>query len=594
MTRYPWWKYLIILAVVLPSLFYALPNFYGWHSAVEVRAPAGTLLPPVATMRGWLQAANVPVTRVNSDGTGSTFFFPNNDAQGLAETLLQSKLPGNAQVILSQMSAEPDWLSSLGGKPVNLGLDLRGGVYLLLRVDTDAVIKHALEQDSGSLRTFLRHQNLQYLAVNVTGPQNLAVEMENAAVAAQAQKVIAGHYPDYAITLQPNAVLDVSLTPDAARKMKDDALQQAIVVIRNRIDELGVSEPVIQRQGAAHIAVQLPGVQDTQRAKSIIGSTAQLEFKMVDEQANMAAALKGNLPPGTALFYGAHGAPYVLYTNTVLTGLYLSNASAGVDNSSGQAIVNVSFNNAGTRIFGDLTTKNVGKRMAILLDNKVVTAPVIREAITGGRAQITGFSGLKDASNAAIELRAGALPAPVHISEERTVGPTLGQDSIHDGVMAVVFGMLFVVFFMTFYYRAFGLIADLAILVNVLAILAVLSIMGGTLTLPGIAGIVLKIGLAVDANVLVFERIREELRHGMSTRAAIDAGFKKAFATIVDSNVTVLIAALVLFQFGTGAIKGFALVLTIGVITSMFTATMMSRGIIELALGKRRVQKLYI
>ncbi|MDA8246484.1 MULTISPECIES: protein translocase subunit SecD [Acidithiobacillus] len=594
MTRYPWWKYLIILAVVLPSLFYALPNFYGWHSAVEVRAPAGTLLPPVATMRGWLQAANVPVTRVNSDGTGSTFFFPNNDAQGLAETLLQSKLPGNAQVILSQMSAEPDWLSSLGGKPVNLGLDLRGGVYLLLRVDTDAVIKHALEQDSGSLRTFLRHQNLQYLAVNVTGPQNLAIEMENAAVAAQAQKVIAGHYPDYAITLQPNAVLDVSLTPDAARKMKDDALQQAIVVIRNRIDELGVSEPVIQRQGAAHIAVQLPGVQDTQRAKSIIGSTAQLEFKMVDEQANMAAALKGDLPPGTALFYGAHGAPYVLYTNTVLTGRYLSNASAGVDNSSGQAIVNVSFNNAGTRIFGDLTTKNVGKRMAILLDNKVVTAPVIREAITGGRAQITGFSGLKDASNAAIELRAGALPAPVHISEERTVGPTLGQDSIHDGVMAVVFGMLFVVLFMTFYYRAFGLIADLAILVNVLAILAVLSIMGGTLTLPGIAGIVLKIGLAVDANVLVFERIREELRHGMSTRAAIDAGFKKAFATIVDSNVTVLIAALVLFQFGTGAIKGFALVLTIGVITSMFTATMMSRGIIELALGKRRVQKLYI
>ncbi len=444
------------------------------------------------------------------------------------------------------------------------------------------------------MRTFLRHQNLQYLAVNVTGPQNLAIEMENAAVAAQAQKAIAGHYPDYAITLQPNAVLDVSLTPDAARKMKDDALQQAIVVIRNRIDELGVSEPVIQRQGAEHIAVQLPGVQDTQRAKSIIGSTAQLEFKMVDDQANMAAALKGDLPPGTALFYGVHGAPYVLYTDTVLTGRYLSNASAGVDNNSGQSIVNVSFNNEGTRIFGDLTTKNVGKRMAILLDNKVVTAPVIREAITGGRAQITGFSGLKDASNAAIELRAGALPAPVHISEERTVGPTLGQDSIHDGVMAVVFGMLFVVLFMTLYYRAFGLIADLAILVNVLAILAVLSIMGGTLTLPGIAGIVLKIGLAVDANVLVFERIREELRLGMSTRAAIDAGFKKAFATIVDSNITVLIAALVLFQFGTGAIKGFALVLTIGVITSMFTATMMSRGIIELALGKRRVQKLYI
>ena len=594
MNRYPWWKYLIILAVVLPSLLYALPNFYGWYAAVEVRAPVGTLLPPVASMQDWLQAARIPVTRVVSDAAGNTFFFPNDNAQGLAETLLQNKLPASAQVVLSQMSAEPDWLSSLGGRPVNLGLDLRGGVYLLLRVDTDAVIKHALEQDSGSLRTFLRHQDLQYLAVNTIGPQRLAIEMKNATLAARAQKAVAEHYPDYAVTLQPNAVLDVTLTPDAAKRMKSDALQQAIVVIRNRIDELGVSEPVIQRQGAEHIAVQLPGVQDTQRAKSIIGSTAQLEFKMVDGQANMASALKGDLPPGTALFYGAHGTPYVLYTGTVLTGRYLSNASAGVDNESGQSIVNVSFNNEGTRIFGDLTTKNVGKRMAILLDGKVVTAPVIREAITGGRAQITGFSNLKEASNAAIELRAGALPAPVHIAEERTVGPTLGQDSIHDGVMAVIFGMLFVVLFMTFYYRAFGLIADLAILVNILAILAVLSLMGGTLTLPGIAGIVLKIGLAVDANVLVFERIREELRHGMSTRAAIDTGFKKAFATIVDSNITVLIAALVLFQFGTGAIKGFALVLTIGVITSMFTATMMSRGIIELALGKRRVQKLYI
>jgi preprotein translocase subunit SecD len=314
----------------------------------------------------------------------------------------------------------------------------------------------------------------------------------------------------------------------------------------------------------------------------------------VAERVDMAAALKGQIPPGDALYYGVDGTPYVLHKETVLTGRYLNGASAGIDNNTGQAIVNISFDSVGTRIFGDLTSKHVGQRMAILLDNKVVTAPVIREAITGGRAQIDGFSSLKDASNVAIELRAGALPAPVHVSEERTVGPTLGQDSIHDGVMAVIFGMLFVVLFMTFYYRAFGLIADLAILVNVLFILAVLSLMGGTLTLPGIAGIVLKIGLAVDANVLVFERIREELRRGMSPRASIDAGFKRAFATIVDSNITVLIAALTLFQFGTGAIKGFALVLTIGVLVSMFTATLMSRGIVEFALGRRRVQKLWI
>ncbi len=594
MTRYPFWKYLIILAVVLPSLLYALPNLYGWHAAVQVRAPVGTILPPVATMEQWLQSAGIGVTRVKSDVQGSTFFFPNENAQGQAETLLQGKLPANAQVILSQVSAQPDWLAAIGGKPVNLGLDLRGGVYLLLRVDTGAVIKHAMERDSNDLRTFLRHENLQYLAINQTGPQVLTVEMENAGVATQAQAAITRHFPDLAVKVDHGAVLDVSLQPEAITRMTDEALQQAIVVIRNRIDQLGVSEPVIQRQGQDHIAVQLPGVQDTQRAKSIIGSTAQLEFKMVDEQHNLAAALKGDVPPGDAIYYGSNGTPYLLGKQTVLTGRYLSNASGGIDNNTGQSVVDVSFDSEGTRIFGELTSQHVGQRMAILLDDKVVTAPVIREAITGGRAQIDGFANLKEASNVAIELRAGALPAPVNVSEERTVGPTLGQDSIHDGVMAVVFGMAFVVLFMTFYYRAFGLIADLAIFVNILAILAVLSIMGGTLTLPGIAGIVLKIGLAVDANVLVFERIREELRLGMSPRAAIDAGFKKAFATIVDSNVTVLIASLVLFQFGTGAIKGFALVLTIGVLTSMFTATMMSHGIIELLLGKRRVQKLYL
>lgn len=594
MTRYPFWKYFIILAVVLPSLLYALPNLYGWHAAVQVRAPVGTILPPVATMEQWLQSAGISVTRVKSDAQGSTFFFPNENAQGQAEILLQGKLPANAQVILSQIPAQPDWLAAIGGKPVNLGLDLRGGVYLLLRVDTGAVIKHAVERDSNDLRTFLRHENLQYLAINQTGPQTLAVEMENVGVATQAQAAIAGHFPDLAVKMDHGAVLDVSLQPEAITRMTDEALQQAIVVIRNRIDQLGVSEPVIQRQGEEHIAVQLPGVQDTQRAKSIIGSTAQLEFKMVDEQHNLAAALKGDVPPGDAIYYGSNGTPYLLGKQTVLTGRYLSNASGGIDNNTGQSVVDVSFDSEGTRIFGELTSQHVGQRMAILLDNKVVTAPVIREAITGGRAQIDGFANLKEASNVAIELRAGALPAPVNVSEERTVGPTLGQDSIHDGVMAVIFGMAFVVLFMTFYYRAFGLIADLAIFVNILAILAVLSIMGGTLTLPGIAGIVLKIGLAVDANVLVFERIREELRLGMSPRAAIDAGFKKAFATIVDSNVTVLIAALVLFQFGTGAIKGFALVLTIGVLTSMFTATMMSHGIIELLLGKRRVRKLYL
>ncbi|MCE5359981.1 protein translocase subunit SecD [Candidatus Igneacidithiobacillus taiwanensis] len=594
MTRYPWWKYLVILAVVIPAVFYALPNFFGWHAAIDVRAPVGTQLPPVSTLVGWLQQSKIPVSRYESNSQGTTFFFPNDNAQGLAETLLQSRLPSNAQVILSQKSAEPRWMSELGGRPVNLGLDLRGGVYLLLRVDTSVLIHHHLEEYQNGIRTLLRHHDLQYLKVEMTGAQQIGVEMAQPGLVAAAVQAINNAYPELQASDKGNGQIAVVMPPATVQKQTDDALQQAIVVIRNRIDELGVAEPQIQRQGKDHIAVQLPGVQDTQRAKAIIGSTAQLEFKMVANENALAAALKGQVPEGDALYYGANGQPYLLHKETVLTGRYLNGATAGVDNNTGESIVNISFDSVGTRIFGDLTSKNVGKRMAILLDNKVVTAPVIQEAITGGRAQINGFSSLKDASNVAIELRAGALPAPVHVSEERTVGPTLGQDSIHDGVMAVIFGMIFVVAFMTLYYRLFGLIADLAILVNILAILAVLSIMGGTLTLPGIAGIVLKIGLAVDANVLVFERIREELRRGMSPRAAIDTGFKKAFATIVDSNITVLIAALTLFQFGTGAIKGFALVLTIGVLVSMFTATMMSRGIVELVLGKRRIAKLWI
>lgn len=594
MTRYPWWKYLIILAVVLPAIFYAVPNFYGWRAAIEVRAPIGTQLPPAATMRDWLNQAKIPVTRQETDSQGTTFYFPNDDAQGLAETLLQNRLPTNAQVVLSQQSAQPAWMADLGGRPVNLGLDLRGGVYLLLRVDTQALIHHHLEEYQNGIRNLLRHHDLQYLKVEITGPDQLGVEMAQDDLVGKAVQAISSQYPDLVATDKGQGQILVNMPAATVQKQSDDALQQAIVVIRNRIDELGVAEPQIQRQGKEHIAVQLPGVQDTQRAKAIIGSTAQLEFKMVANESDLAAALKGQVPPGDALYYGTDGQPYLLEKETVLTGRYLNGATAGVDNNTGQSIVNISFDSVGSTIFGNLTSKNVGKRMAILLDNKVVTAPVIQEAITGGRAQINGFSGLKDASNVAIELRAGALPAPVHISEERTVGPTLGQDSIHDGIMAVIFGMIFVVGFMTLYYRLFGLIADLAILVNILAILAVLSIMGGTLTLPGIAGIVLKIGLAVDANVLVFERIREELRRGMSPRASIDTGFKRAFATIVDSNITVLIAALTLFQFGTGAIKGFALVLTIGVLVSMFTATMMSRGIVELALGKRRIAKLWI
>ncbi|MEW5791966.1 MAG: protein translocase subunit SecD [Pseudomonadota bacterium] len=597
MNRYPLWKYLLILAVLIPSFLYALPNVYGTDPAVEIKAPLGTAAPSPVQIESLLQQARIPYLQVRQADGEIRARFRDAESQARAQALLRQRLPAQTEVALASLSAAPGWLQALGAKPMNLGLDLRGGVYLLLQVQTEVAINRAVDRYVDELRVFMREKGIQYLRVEREGAQALRIKLSDQAALDAAGREFGERYPELALLPErtPDGLfLRVTLTDAEKERLRKFAVEQGIITIRNRIDQLGVSEPVIQRQGIDRIAVQLPGVQDTARAKQIIGSTAQLEFKMVDEEHDVAAAVGGSVPAGDALYYGRDGQPYLLKTHTVLTGEFISDAGSGIDQQTGQAIVNVSFDGRGTRIFSRLTTENVGKRMAILLDDKVITAPVINEPITGGRAQINGFADTQEAHSVAIMLRAGALPAPVAVVEERSVGPSLGQDSIEQGINSIIIGMLVVLVFMTFYYRLFGLVANLALALNVVLIIAALSLLGATLTLPGMAGIVLTVGMAVDANVLIYERIREELRNGMSPRAAVDAGFERAMSTIIDSNITTLIAGLVLFQFGTGPVRGFAVVLSIGILTSMFTAVMVSRAVIQLVMGRRRLQKLYI
>lgn len=597
MNRYPLWKYLLVLAVLIPSFLYALPNVYGTDPALEIKAPMGTAAPSPVQIESLLQQARIPYLQVRQADGEIRVRFRDAESQARAQALLRQRLPVQTEVALASLSAAPGWLQALGAKPMNLGLDLRGGVYLLLQVQTEVAINRAVDRYVDELRVFMREKGIQYLRVEREGAQALRIKLSDQAALDAAGREFGERYPELALLPErtPDGLfLRVTLTDAEKERLRKFAVEQGIITIRNRIDQLGVSEPVIQRQGTDRIAVQLPGVQDTARAKQIIGSTAQLEFKMVDEEHDVAAALGGSVPAGDALYYGRDGQPYLLKTHTVLTGEFISDAGSGIDQQTGQAIVNVSFDGRGTRIFSRLTTENVGKRMAILLDDKVITAPVINEPITGGRAQINGFADTQEAHSVAIMLRAGALPAPVTVVEERSVGPSLGQDSIEQGINSIIIGMLVVLVFMTFYYRLFGLVANLALALNVVLIIAALSLLGATLTLPGMAGIVLTVGMAVDANVLIYERIREELRNGMSPRAAVDAGFERAMTTIIDSNITTLIAGLVLFQFGTGPVRGFAVVLSIGILTSMFTAVMVSRAVIQLMMGRRRLQKLYI
>ena len=599
MNRYPLWKYIVIAAALLLGFLYTLPNFYGNEPAVQISADKSSVKIEPATVQrveGILNLGKIAYRSVKLEGKNVTVRFSDEDTQTKGSTTLREQLGDDYVVAQNLLPRSPAWLTSIGALPMYLGLDLRGGVHFLLQLDTKAAFSKAMERHASDVRSVLREKKVQYSSVSRQGG-DVRITFPDTAARDQGKEVIASREPDLLLKEVQNGnepSLMASLRPEALTQRQELDVKQNLTTLRKRVNELGVAEPIIQQQGTDRIVVQLPGIQDTARAKQILGRTATLEIRMADfTDADVAAALQGQGPLGAKLFTERDGARVLVRNNVVLTGESITDASPGFDEH-GMPSVHITLDNRGARIFQQLTRENVGKRMAILLIEKgqeeVVTAPVIQTEIAGGRVQITGRFSTDEANNVALLLRSGALAAPMEIIEERTVGPSLGADNIARGFNSTMIGFALIVTLMILYYRVFGLIAGFALGVNVLLLVAILSLMQATLTLPGIAGIALTVGMAIDANVLIFERIREELRNGNSPQAAIHAGFDRAWDTIFDSNITTLIAGFFLFWLGSGPVRGFAVTLCIGILTSMFSAVTVSRGVINLTYG--RVKKL--
>jgi len=601
MNRYPMWKNIFIAIVILIGFIYTIPNFFGESPAVQITpAKSSTKLDP--TLLGQVEEIfkkeNIPFEGIYLDARGVKARFKNTDTQIKAKDILQANLGNDYTVALNLLSRSPDWLRSLGAKPMYLGLDLRGGVHFLLQVDMKAALDKAAERFIGDFRTALRKERISYAGVSREG-QSIQIRFTDAAQLEKAKKVLTKEYPN--LTLNDGIsgeykVLTASLNAVEQKRIQDFALKQNIQTLHNRINELGVAEPIIQQQGADRVVVQLPGVLDTAKAKEILGRTATLEIRLVDEEKSdpltLENAEKGQAPVGDEVFKDREGRAILVKKNVVLTGDYITDAGPGINGQTGQSVVNVTLDGRGARVFQQVTRENVGKRMAILLIEKgnteVVTAPVINEEIGGGRVQISGMANTQEATDISLLLRAGALAAPMDIIEERTVGPSMGQDNINRGVHSTLWGFAAIAVMMMIYYMAFGAVSVLALAINLLLLVALLSMLQATLTLPGLAAIALALGMAIDANVLINERVREEMRNGNTPQASIHAGYDRAFDTILDSNITTMIAGLALFLFGTGPIKGFAVVHVLGILTSMFSAVVVSRAIVNAMYGYRR------
>ena len=602
MNQYPLWKNLLILAALLIGLIYTLPNFYGESPAVQVSPVRSSLKADDALLvrvGNILKTASLEPQVIMLDGNSVKARFADTDSQLKAKDVLAGQLGEDYVVALNLLPRSPSWLTAMNALPMYLGLDLRGGVHFLLQVDMNAALTKALEAATGDIRSALREQNIAYSGVIRDG-KVLTVRFRDTDARSKGEAEIKQRFPDYFLNEKDEGkqhFLLVTLKPEAEKRIQESAVQQNLVTLRNRVNELGVAEPVIQQQGADRVVVQLPGVQDTARAKEILGRTATLEVRMVDDTHQITS---GAAPPfGTEIFKDRNGKAILVKKQVILTGDRINDAQPGFDNRNNEPAVHINLDGVGARLFKEATRENVGKRMAIILFEKgkgeVVTAPVIREEIGGGRVQISGSMSTTEAQDTALLLRAGALAAPMEIIEERTVGPSLGAENITRGFNSTKIGFIMVAIFMMAYYLMFGTISMLALGANLLLLVALLSMLQATLTLPGMAGIALTLGMAIDANVLINERIREELRNGVTPQAAIHAGYDRAFATILDSNVTTFIAGIALFMFGSGPIKGFAVVLCLGIMTSMFSAVLISRAMVNLIYGRKpRLSKVAI
>lgn len=612
--HFPLWKNILVLTVLVFGIIYSLPNLYGNDPAVQIASSNASPLQQSQAddVAASIKAAGFALKAFEFKDGKILARFNNTDEQMKAADMLRNKMAEKATVALNLAPATPQWLTALGAKPMYLGLDLRGGVHFTLEVDMDAALKQAEERYNNDIRSAFRDSKVRYQSVSkeVGG---IKVVLPNEESKAAAIEVMNKDFRNLELTESGASEFMLTIPEREMREIKKSALEQNITTLRNRVNELGVAEPVIQQQGDSRIVVQLPGVQDTAHAKELLGTTATLEYRLVDVENDVKAALEGRVPAGSRLYKDKNGAPVLLKRAVIVTGDQITDASSGMDQD-GQPAVFITLDGIGAKKMGKMTQENIGKPMAVvfieyksetrMVDGqkvqhkekveKVISVATIRDTFSK-RFQTTGLDNPQEARTLALLLRAGALAAPVEIAEERTIGPSLGQENIDQGMTSIVVGFMLVVVFMLIYYRAFGLIANFALIFNLVFLIAILSLLQATLTLPGMAGIVLTVGMAVDANVLINERIREEVRNGNSPQASIFVGYEKAFATILDSNVTTLLVALLLFGFGTGPVKGFAVVLSLGILTSMFTAITGTRMLVNWIYGgDRRIEKLSI
>lgn len=609
---FPLWKNLLIIAILALAIIYALPNFFGEDPSVQLSPSRGAKLDQSTVVQAekLLTGAGLKPKSLELSEKRLLIRFAETDAQLKAADVLRGDLGDNYTVALNLAPSTPDWLRAIGAKPMYLGLDLRGGVHFMMQVDMEAAVRQAEERYAEDIRSLLRESKIRYLSVDRDN-QTILVKFQDSDTLAQARDVIKREVRGLALD-EDQGLLRAKLSEPEVREIRRLAVAQNITTLRNRVNELGVAEPVIQQQGEDRIVVQLPGVQDTARAKEILGATATLEFRMVDTE-HPTPADESKVPLGSRLYRDRAGKPILLQRKIIVTGDQIVDASSGLEQQSGSAAVFITLNGPGARKMADTTRENIGKPMAVVyIENKtetkeiggqkVVTKKKVEEVINvatirdkfSKRFQISGLDSTEEARNLSLLLRAGALAAPVDIVEERTVGPSLGKENIAQGQLSFMIGFALVALVVLGYYKVFGVVANLTLVFNVALILAILSTMQATLTLPGIAGITLTVGMAVDANVLIYERIKEELRNGSSPQSAIYAGFDRAFATIWDSHVTNLLAAIMLFGIGSGPVKGFAVTLTIGIITSLFTAVSCTRMMVNFIYGQKRAAKLWI